>query len=165
MIDIVIEPMQAADWEAVRAIYAEGIATGHATFETETPPWERWDAAHRRDCRLVARVGGEVVAWAALSPVSSRAVYAGVAEESIYVAAAARGKGIGKRLLSALVEASEHAGVWMLQMSTFPENAVSIHLHEACGFRVVGRRERIGKMNGVWRDTVFMERRSQKVGV
>jgi phosphinothricin acetyltransferase len=163
--DIIIEPMQAADWETVRAIYAEGIATGNATFETETPPWERWDAGHRRDCRLVARAGGEVVGWAALSPVSSRPVYAGVAEVSIYVAAAARGKGIGKRLLSAQVEASERAGVWTLQASIFPENAVSIGLHEAFGFRVLGRRERVGKMNGVWRDTVIMERRSQKVGV
>ena len=161
---MVIEEMQAGDWAAVRAIYRQGIATGNATFETDAPAWEEWDASHRRDCRLVARAGGQVVGWAALSPVSGRCVYAGVADESVYVAASARGQGVGKALLRALVLASEHAGVWTLQGGIFPENAASIALHEACGFRRVGVRERIGQMNGVWRDVVLLERRSEVVG-
>ena len=162
---MVIGEMTAADWPAVQRIYQEGIATGHATFETRVPDWDAWDQKHRPDCRLVVRDGSVVIGWAALSPASSRRVYAGVAEVSIYVAAAARGQGVGKCLLAALVEASEQAGVWTLQAGIFPENVGSIVLHRACGFRQVGYRERIGQMNGVWRDVVLMERRSRRVGV
>jgi L-amino acid N-acyltransferase YncA len=159
-----IEAMQAADWPFVRAIYLEGVATGNATFETEAPDWPAWDAAHRPDCRLVARAGGVPIGWAALSPVSRRRVYRGVAEVTVYVAAQARGHGAGKALLHALVAASEEAGIWTLQASIFPENEASLALHLACGFRQVGYRERIGCLNGVWRHTVLLERRSQKVG-
>lgn len=163
--DIIIEAMRPEDWPVVREIYAEGIATKNATFETQVPEWEKWDAGHVQTPRLVARINGQVIGWAALSPVSSRAVYAGVAEESIYIASAARGQGVGKRLLAALVEQSEQAGFWTLQTGIFPENQASIHLHELCGFRVLGVREKIGQMDGVWRDVVFMERRSKVAGV
>jgi phosphinothricin acetyltransferase len=159
-----IDLMTAADWDRVRQIYLEGIATGNATFAKEAPTWEQWDASHRRDCRLVARDCGEVVGWAALSPVSSRCVYEGVAEVSVYVGAGARGRGVGRLLLSALVERSERAGVWTLQAGIFPENAASIELHKKLGFRLVGIREKLGCMNGRWRDVALMERRSQQVG-
>jgi len=159
-----IEPMRAADWESVRAIYAEGIATGNATFEQTTPVWETWDAGHRASCRLVARAGGDVLGWAALSRISARAVYAGVAEVSIYVAECARRRGVGRALLARLIRESEAAGIWTLQAGIFPENAASIRLHAAAGFREVGRRERIGCMNGRWRDTVLLERRSTVTG-
>lgn len=165
MTDLRIAPMQPGDWVAVRTIYSEGIATGNATFETGVPEWDTWDQAHRKDCRLVACAGDMVVGWAALSPVSGRCVYGGVAEVSVYVAAAARGQGVGRALLAALVEQSEAAGLWTLQAGIFPENATSIALHRACGFREVGRREKLGQMNGVWRDVVLMERRSRVVGV
>jgi len=165
----VIEEMSAGDWEAVRAVYLEGIATGDATFEREAPSWERWDASHMKEARLVARaqrgVEGGLKGWAALSPVSSRCVYAGVAEVSVYVAASARGEGVGRALLAALVEASERAGIWTLQAGIFPENAASVRVHLRCGFREVGRRERIGRMDGRWRDTLLFERRSRIVGV
>lgn len=164
MTDLVMDALRPEDWPAVETIYRAGIATGMATFETETPPWAQWDAAHRPDCRLVARAGDRVLGWAALSPVSERCVYAGVAESSIYIAAAARGQGIGKRLLGALIAASEAAGIWMLQTGIFPENAASLALHKACGFRIVGTRERIGQLHGVWKDVVFLERRSPVVG-
>lgn len=160
-----IAEMQDQDWGAVESIYREGIATGHATFETDVPAWEEWDAAHLRDCRFVARKDGRVIGWAALSPVSGRCVYAGVAEVSVYVAASARGGGVGKALLRALVEGAERQGIWTLQGGIFPENEASIGLHEACGFRVVGRRERLGQLDGLWRDVVLMERRSKVVGV
>jgi phosphinothricin acetyltransferase len=163
--DYTIEPMTAEDWPTVQAIYQDGIATGNATFETNAPDWEAWDAAHRPDCRLVLKVAGQIAGWAALSPVSRRRVYAGVAEVSIYLAGAMRGKGLGKILLQALVEESERAGVWTLQASIFPENAASIALHKACGFREVGRRERISQRDGLWRDVALMERRSKVVGV
>lgn len=163
--DTVIDVMQPEDWPAVRAIYLEGIATKNATFETGAPEWEKWDSSHLKTCRLVARLNGQVVGWAALSPVSSRCVYAGVAEESIYISEVARGQGVGKKLLNALVDASERAGIWTLQTGIFPENEISIRLHERCGFRVLGVREKIGQMDGVWRDVVLMERRSQVVGV
>lgn len=162
--NLIIEPMQPKDWAAVRAIYLEGIATGNATFETDAPSWEAWDKGHRRDCRLVARKGGRVVGWAALSPASKRRVYAGVAEVSIYIAEAARGQGVGKALLQALVEESERQSIWMLQTGIFPENVASLALHKSCGFREVGRRERLGQMDGVWRDVLLMERRSDVVG-
>jgi L-amino acid N-acyltransferase YncA len=160
-----IELMRQSDWEGVRAVYLEGLATGQATFETEAPGWERWDAAHLSFARLVARAGERVSGWAALSPVSSRRVYAGVAEVSVYVGREARGRGLGRSLLAALIEESERHGVWTLQASIFPENASSVALHRACGFRLVGRRERVARLKGRWRDTVLFERRSRVVGV
>jgi L-amino acid N-acyltransferase YncA len=163
MMEIAIEPMQAGDWPRVREIYLEGIGTGHATFETDAPSWESWNAAHLPFARLVAR-RGEIIGWAALSPVSQRCVYGGVAEVSVYVSSASRGVGAGRALLLSLIKASERNGIWTLQAGIFPENHASIALHLACGFREVGRRERIGKLNGVWRDTILLERRSQTTG-
>lgn len=160
-----IEPMIDDDWEAVRSIYLEGIATGNATFETQAPDWLVWDGNHWKDCRLVARADKAVLGWAALSPVSRRACYSGVAEVSVYVAASSRGRGIGRVLLESLVTASEKAGIWTLQASIFPENAASIAVHKSCGFRELGRQERIAVLSGVWRDTVILERRSKIVGV
>ena len=162
---IQITTMQNEDWPQVQGIYREGIETGNATFETQVPEWEVWDGKTRPQPRLVARLDGQVVGWAALSSVSARAVYAGVCEVSVYVAAAARGQGVGKKLLQALVQASEELGIWTLQASIFPENQASIAIHEQCGFRVLGRREKIAQHRGRWRDTVLMERRSQIVGV
>ena len=157
--------MQPGDWERVRTIYLEGIATGTATFETAAPSWEAWDAAHLATPRLVARLAeGEtdvVAGWAALSAASGRCVYAGVADDSIYVAAAARGLGVGRALLSALCEAAEDAGVWTIQAGIFPENAASLRLHQTCGFRLVGRREKLGRLYGIWRDVMMLERRSR----
>jgi L-amino acid N-acyltransferase YncA len=158
------EAMRAADWPEVAAIYAEGIATGDATFETAVPAYAAWDAAHHSDNRLVARAGGVVVGWAALAPVSARAVYAGVAEDTIYIAAAARGRGLGGALLGALVEGAERTGIWTIQAGIFAENRASIALHAGCGFRVVGVRERLGAREGTWRDVVLMERRSAVAG-
>ncbi len=163
--NLMIGEMKADDWEQVRSIYLEGIATGNATFETTVPAWEKWDAEHVRQCRLVARSGGLVVGWAALGPASSREVYAGVAEVSIYVGERSRGHGIGRALLSALVAASEKKGFWTLQAGVLAENKESINLHLGCGFRVVGRRDRPGRLNGVWRDVVLLERRSENTGV
>ena len=160
-----IEQMAEGDWEAVRSIYADGIATGNATIETEAPGWEEWNGSHLDYCRLVARVEGEVVGWAALSPVLSRCSYSGVAGVSVYVATSARGQGIGSSLLRSLVEESEHVGIWTLQARIFSENVASVALHKSCGFRTVGVRERLGKLQGVWRDVVLMERRSQVVGL
>ena len=160
---IAVDSMEAGDWPAVRAIYLEGIATGNATFEGTAPEWERWDGGHVKCCRLVARMGGDVVGWAALSPISSRAVYAGVAEVSVYVGAGARGSGIGMALLSRLIEESEAEGIWTLQAGIFPENRASVELHQKAGFRIVGTRERIGRMDGRWRDVLLMERRSAVV--
>jgi len=164
MADVVIERMKVKDWDTVRAIYQEGIATGNATFETDVPAWEKWNASHLSDCRFVAREGDQIVGWAALSPASSRCVYAGVAEVSVYVAASARGRGVGTALLRALVAESERQGIWTLQAGIFPENEASIALHRACGFRTVGHRERLGQMRSVWRDVVLMERRSKVAG-
>ncbi len=160
-----IKPMGREHWPEVLRIYLEGIATGNATFEVEAPSWEKWDGSHLPNCRLIAQEESKILGWAALSPVSSRRVYAGVVEVSAYVAEAARGKGIGKSLLSALIESSEDCGVWTLQAGIFPENAASITLHKSLGFREVGRRERIGKMGEAWRDVVLLERRSAKVGI
>jgi L-amino acid N-acyltransferase YncA len=159
-----ITPMSEAHWAAVREIYAQGIATRNATFETALPDWAEWDARHLSMCRLVALRGDEVVGWAALSAVSSREVYRGVAEVSVYVADGAQGKGIGSALLSALVAESERNGIWTLQAGILAENDASIHLHEKAGFRIVGCREKIGRLDGQWRDTVLMERRSTVVG-
>lgn len=160
-----IAPLTVADWPVVRAIYEEGIATRNATFETDAPEWAAWDAARLPVGRLVARRGRTVVGWAALSAVSSRAVYSGVAEVSVYVAASARGQGVGRALLTALVAASEAAGIWTLTAGIFPENEASLALHRACDFRVVGRRERLALHYGVWRDALLLERRSRIVGV
>jgi L-amino acid N-acyltransferase YncA len=159
-IGVELAALRAEDWPAVSAIYAEGIATGNATFETETPSFDRWDTSHLAGHRLVARLDGAIVGWAALGTVSERCVYRGVAENSVYVAAHARGMGVGYRLLRALVEGAEADGIWTVQTGVFPENAASLALHERCGFRVVGRRERIGLLHGVWRDVLFLEWRS-----
>ncbi|NOZ51359.1 MAG: N-acetyltransferase [Chloroflexi bacterium] len=161
--DITLRAMQADDWPAVQHIYEQGIATGIATFETTLPDWQDWHRHHLSACRLVAVAADEVVGWAALSPVSNRCVYAGVAEVSVYVAATARGQGVGYRLLSQLVACSEQAGLWTLQAGIFPENEASLHLHRRCDFRVVGRRQKLGHLHGVWHDVLLLERRSQVV--
>jgi len=161
---VTVNRMTDADANAVLRIYAEGLATGTATFETSAPSWDEWDREHVEACRLVTRDGHEVVGWAALTPVSDRCVHGGVAELGVYVAAAARGRGAGKALLTGLVEASEAAGYWTLQAGIFAENAASIGLHHACGFRTVGTRERLGQLDGVWHDVLLLERRSETVG-
>jgi L-amino acid N-acyltransferase YncA len=163
--DYQIAAMQPGDWPAVREIYREGIATGHATFETEPPAWQKWDSNHRQDSRLIARTADQVLGWAALSPVSGRLVYSGVAEVSVYVAASARGIGVGKVLLRALIDESETHGVWTLQAGIFPENSASIALHKSCGFREVGVRQRIAQMSETWRDVLLLERRSARIGL
>ncbi len=160
----IVELLSPGDWDDVRRIYLEGIADGNATFETEAPSWEKWDASHRPAPRLVVRESGSTVGWSALSSVSLREAYRGVAEVSVYVAATARGRGVGRALLSELVRRSEDSGVWTLQAGIFPENAASLALHRACGFRTVGRRERLGRLAGVWRDVMLLERRSDRVG-
>jgi L-amino acid N-acyltransferase YncA len=157
-----IRSLDESDWPAVLSIYRQGIATGRATFETDAPGWDKWNASHLAAPRLVAVADEQVVAWAALSPVSARSVYAGVAEVSIYVADGRRGHGIGRRLLQALVAAADRAGFWTLQGGIFASNAPSIRLHLLCGFRIVGTRERIGSLAGTWHDVVLVERRSQK---
>jgi L-amino acid N-acyltransferase YncA len=155
--------MEKTDWPRVSEIYAEGIATGDATFETSVPTWEQWDAAHHPFARLVATIDGQLVGWAALSPVSKRAAYSGVAEVSVYVAGESRGQGLGQRLLASLIEASESKGIWTLQASIFPENGASIEIHRRRGFREIGVRKKIAQLHGVWRDTVLFERRSEVV--
>jgi L-amino acid N-acyltransferase YncA len=157
---LLIRELREDDWPAVKEIYEQGIASRNATFETEVPSWEAWDGAHLRRHRLVAENGGHVLGWAALSPVSERCCYRGVAENSIYVAEEARGRSVGRALLERLVADAEAAGIWTIQTGIFPENATSIRLHERCGFRVVGVRERLGQLDGVWRDVVILERRS-----
>ena len=153
-------------WQDVARIYAEGIATGNATFQKDIPSWEEWDISHLQNCRFVAlNTEGVVLGWAALTPVSGRCVYAGVAEVSVYVTPQYSGHGVGKMLMNALIESSETEGLWTLQAGIFPENIGSVRLHESVGFRQIGRRERIGKMDGVWRDTLLLERRSEKVGI
>jgi L-amino acid N-acyltransferase YncA len=159
-----IEPMSDEDWPAVRAIYGEGIATGDASFDIEPPAWPEWDAGHLKSCRLVARQGGEVLGWAALSPVQRKSAYRGVAEGSIYVKRSAQRTGVGRALAEALVEASERAGLWTLEGWIFPENVASLELCLALGFRIIGVRERIGQREGRWRDVVVIERRSRSVG-
>ncbi|RSK24946.1 GNAT family N-acetyltransferase [Hymenobacter metallilatus] len=155
-----------AHWPAAKAIYEAGIATGNATFATAAPSWEEWDRGHLPHSRLVALDDdGQMLGWAALSPVSSRCVYGGVGEVSVYVADSARGRGVGRQLLAALVRESEQHDMWTLQAGIFPENEASLRLHEAAGFRLVGRRERIGKMGDQWRDTLLLERRSPEVGL
>ena len=161
---LLLEAMKPEDWPRVREIYREGIESGDATFEMEPPGWDEFDASHAKSCRIVARDGGRVAGWAALSPISDRCVYAGVAEVSVYVAGDSRGRGVGSALLSKLVEGSEAAGIWTLQAGIFPENRASLGLHEAAGFRTVGVRERLGSMNGRWRNVLMLERRSPIVG-
>jgi phosphinothricin acetyltransferase len=160
-----VEAMRDSDWPAVREIYREGIETGDATFQTAAPEWAEWDAGHLRHSRLVARREGSIGGWAALGGVSRRECYAGVAEVSIYIAGEHRGRGLGGRLLAALIGESEAHGMWTLQAGIFPENRASIALHKRLGFRQVGVRERIGQRDGRWRDTVLLERRSQSVGI
>jgi phosphinothricin acetyltransferase len=161
-----ILPLGPAHYAAVKNIYEMGIATGNATFQTEAPSWEEWDKSHLKNCRLVAVNEDEsVVGWVALTPVSGRCVYAGVAEVSIYVDAHHQGKGIGMKLLEEVIRESEHQNLWTLQAGIFPENKASLKLHEQCGFRQIGYREKIGKMKNVWRDTVLLERRSKSIGV
>jgi L-amino acid N-acyltransferase YncA len=152
-------------WPAVKAIYEAGLATGNASFQTQAPDWDEWNAGHLAQCRMVALVGERVIGWVALSQVSSRWVYSGVAEVSIYIDANYRGQCVGTALLQELVTESEVKGIWMLQAGIFPENIASIRLHERAGFREVGYREKIGKMGDRWRDTVLLERRSLVVGV
>jgi phosphinothricin acetyltransferase len=159
-----IDEMHPTDGDQVLAIYHEGIATGDATFETETPPWDQWDKTHLQHSRLVARAGPHILGWAALSPVSDRCAYGGVAEISVYVSRAARGQGVGSRLLTVIIGTSERAGIWTLQAGIFPENHASITIHLRAGFREVGRRERLGKLKGAWRDVVMLERRSRVAG-
>ena len=164
MQDFNVRAMRSEDWPAVQKIYSEGIATGNATFETETPQWAKWDQGHLQDCRLVAQHNERILGWAALSPVSARRVYSGVAEVSVYVAAEARGRGVGRMLLQSLVEQSERCGLWTLQAGIFPENVPSITLHKSCGFCEVGLRQRLGQRDGIWRDVLLLERRSSRVG-
>jgi L-amino acid N-acyltransferase YncA len=160
-----IQAMFPVHWESVKIIYEEGIATGNATFQMEAPDWKEWNAAHVDNSRLVAIEDDCILGWAALTPVSGRCVYAGVAEVSVYVGEKARGRGIGKKLLQALIAESEKNNFWTLQAGIFTENKASIKMHENCGFRIIGIRERIGKMNGRWRDTLLLERRSDKIGI
>ncbi|MFC1564844.1 GNAT family N-acetyltransferase [candidate division KSB1 bacterium] len=168
--NIEIDPLTFQDWEQVRVIFIEGIASGHATFETEAPDWEEWDRSHIKSCRFTAKEGNQILGWAALSPVSGRCIYSGVAEISVYVGKDHHGKGIGTKLLAKLIESSEKAGIWTLQAGIFPENTASIMIHKKLGFREVGCREKLGKMTygemkGKWRDVVILERRSNKTGI
>ena len=164
MESISFRSLQASDYPSVKEIYELGIATGNATFQTEAPGWEAWDQDHLAKARIVAIENNRVIGWAALTPVSGRCVYAGVAEVSVYIHTDARKKGVGKKLLSELVAQSEGENLWTLQAGIFPENKASLKIHEQCGFRQIGYREKIGKMNGLWRDTVLLERRSKTVG-
>ena len=160
-----IRPMEESDWTAVSAIYAEGIQTGYATFETSVPSYEEWNSNHLSSCRFVAERNGQVVGWAALSPVSGRCVYGGVGEVSVYVDSKQHGLGIGKVLMKHLILNSEKEGLWTLQSGIFPENTGSIKLHEKVGFRKIGYREKVGKLNGEWKDNLLFERRSKIVGL
>jgi phosphinothricin acetyltransferase len=161
---VTVRALRPDDWPAVAAIYGQGIATGNATFETEVPSWADWDRAHLPDHRLVAELGRRVAGWAAVSPVSSRCVYAGVVENSVYIAEDARGRGVGRLLLRALADSTERAGIWTIQTGIFPENEPSLALHRAAGFRELGIRERPGRLHGRWRDVVLLERRSAVTG-
>lgn len=160
-----MEAIKESDWLTIKEIYEQGIQTGNATFETQAPTWEVWNIGHLKACRILLKDNGVALGWAALSAVSGRCVYAGVAEVSVYVSSAARGKGIGRQLLMALVEQSEANNIWTLQAGIFPENLASLKIHESCGFRIIGRRVRIGQMHGIWRDTLLLERRSTRIGL
>jgi len=158
-----IETLRPEHWPGVARVYEEGIATRNATFETEVPRWDAWDSSHLVEHRFVALREGVVVGWAAVSPVSSRCCYAGVVENSVYVAEAARGQGVGKRLLEELIASTEAAGIWSIEAGMFPENQGSIRLHEAVGFEKVGTHKRLGKLDGIWRDVLLLERRSPRI--
>lgn len=161
-----LREMTKSDWPAVAQIYADGIAAGFATFETSVPDFKSWDAAHIKNCRLVAEKNGAILGWAALSPVSSRCVYGGVGEVSVYVSQNSRGLGVGESLMTKLIEISESEGYWTLQSGIFPENKASVKLHEKVGFRFIGKRERIGKTaKGIWKDNLLFERRSTRIGL
>jgi phosphinothricin acetyltransferase len=160
---VTISDLRPEHWPDVVRIYADGIATGNATFETDVPSWERWDSAHLVEHRFVALRDGVVVGWAAVSPVSDRCVYGGVVENSVYVDESARGQGVGRLLLERLIASTEQAGIWTIQTGIFPDNEASLHLHERVGFEVVGRRKRLGKLHGAWRDVLLLERRSSIV--
>ncbi|MEM9077586.1 MAG: N-acetyltransferase family protein [Bacteroidota bacterium] len=162
---MIIRNMQKPDWEDVARIYEEGIVTGFATFEQQVPTYESWDEAHIASCRLIAEENGQILGWAALSSVSSRCVYGGVGEVSIYIEAESRGKGVGEALLNELVSKSEEAGFWTIQSGIFPENRGSIALHEKVGFRFIGKRERVAKIHGVWKDNLLFEKRSNTIGI
>ena len=163
--NVLFRHMTKDDWDSVSEIYREGIETGHATFEKDIPTWYEWNNGHLERCRIIAEVEHEIVGWAALSPVSRRPVYAGVSEVSVYISEKHKGQKTGTRLLEKLILESENEGIWTLQASIFRENRASLKIHENLGFRQVGYREKIGKMNGIWRDTILLERRSKKVGV
>ncbi len=160
---ITIEALLPEHWPGVARVYEEGIATRNATFETEVPTWEAWDSSHLPGHRFVAVREGEVVGWVAVGPVSGRCVYAGVVENSVYVAESVRGQGVGRSLLEALIASTEAAGIWTIQAGMFPENEGSIRLHRSVGFTTVGTYERLGKLDGVWRDVLMLERRSPNV--
>lgn len=161
---ISIRPMDATDWPTVSRIYEDGIATGFATFETSIPTYESWNVAHMTSCRLIAMEDEKILGWAALSPVSSRCVYGGIGEVSVYIGKESRGKGAGRLLLNALIKESEAEGLWTIQSGIFPENKGSIELHKKVGFRYIGKRERVGKLDGEWKDNLLFERRSETVG-
>jgi phosphinothricin acetyltransferase len=161
--EVAVAALRPEHWPEVARIYAQGIATGEATFETEVPEWAAWDAAHLREHRFVALRDGVVIGWVAASAVSDRCVYAGVVEDSVYVAEGARGQGLGRVLLEALIASTEAAGIWTIQTGVFPENEASVHVHRRVGFELVGRRRRLGKLDGVWRDVLLLERRSPAV--
>jgi phosphinothricin acetyltransferase len=162
--EIIFRQMTADDWKSVAEIYRQGIETGNATFQQGIPSWDEWDNGHLKTCRIVAEEDNEIIGWAALTPVSGRCVYAGVAEVSVYISNNHKGKKIGTKLLDKLITESEKEGLWTLQASVFPENKPSLKIHEDLGFRQVGYREKIGKMNWIWRDTILLERRSKTIG-
>lgn len=163
--EIILSKMLPGHWNQVAKIYRQGIETGMATFEKKVPSWEAWDGNHIKECRIIAKEVDKVIGWAALSNVSSRCVYGGVAEVSVYVGTANRGMGVGELLLKNLIDQSEKLGYWTLQSGIFPENKKSIELHQKAGFRIIGYREKIGQLDGVWKDNILMERRSKKVGL
>ena len=163
--DIYLREMKAADWPQVKIIYQKGLDLGYASFETQAPAWEKWDSAHLEACRFVAESEEGILGWIALSKVSTREVYKGVAEVSIYIDPAQSGRGLGRKLMEKVIVESEKLGFWTLQSGIFPQNTVSIYLHEKMGFRKIGYRERVAKRDGIWQDNVLMERRSKKVGL
>ena len=165
MKNVLFRKMLEEDYPSVKKIYLEGIATGNATFQTDAPNWKDWDFSHLKHSRIIAEINGEIAGWAALSAVSGRCVYAGVAEVSVYINSKFRGKNLGTKILEKLIESSEENGIWTLTAGIFPENVSSVKIHEKNGFRIQGFREKIGKMNGVWRDTLLLEKRSKIIGI